>query len=376
MAKCRVEFQIYRDAQNYAQPFQVKGWDYVYEPYIYDRTSGISLRLSEGRASLSFGANIKTGEEQKEADEMVRLQRRGHLIRDGILKSSALHAFRYGRLIDENYWVRVCIQRRGSQGSLVESEPCGLYGTAMRLPAASGGMGIEPVRVRGYLNSSKAGKCKLGPETEIAYERLFSSLWALVLAKSKDNVAERFVNLWMALNGVYGFLANAVWVLSAESSKNHGESSCIDCFAIWLDKGLSEEEKFLQLLPRDDNNKVLTQYVRSSKEPHGMESLDGRVIDSWASVMEGKGDKPVSGNRPRCTPLAYLMLGIGYGFRCSYVHANKPLPVLCFDSSKIECLREVNKAIEDYLDEYIWLWFDPSYVKSAAEFVIDHRKNR
>ena len=176
MAKCSVEFQIYRDAQNYAQPFQVKDWDYAYEPYVYGGMNGISLMLSEGRASLSFDVNIKVGEERKEADKMARLKLRKHLIRDGILKASALHAFRYGRMIDQNYWARVCIQRRGSQGLLVESEPCELNCIAMRLPAVSGGMGIEPERVRGYLNSSKAGKCKLGSGAEIAYERLFSSL--------------------------------------------------------------------------------------------------------------------------------------------------------------------------------------------------------
>lgn len=176
MAKCRVEFQICRDDEAHVQPFQVMGWDYAYEPYTYGGISGISLMLSEGRASLSFDVNIKSGDERKEVDEMVRLKLRGHLIRDGILKASALHAFRYGRLINGNYWARVCIQRQSPQGMLVESEPCGLDCIAMRLPAASGGIGIEPDRVHWYLNSSKAGKCKLGPEAEITYERLFSSL--------------------------------------------------------------------------------------------------------------------------------------------------------------------------------------------------------
>lgn len=376
MAKGRVEFQICRDAEAYVQPFQMMGWDYVYEPYAFGRMTGISLMLSEGYASLSFDANIAAGEEQKEVDEMARLGLRGLLIRDGILKASALHTFRYGRLIDENYWARVCIQRRSPQGLLVESEPCGLDCIAMRLPAASGGTGVEPERVHWYLNSSKTGKLKLQPGAEITYERLFSSLWALVLAKSKENVAERFVNLWMALNGIYGFLSSAVWTLSDESAKHCSESSCIDCLAIWLNREVSEEQKCLRLLPRDDNNKVLTQFVRLSCELHGMESLANRVVSSWASVMEDKDSKTASANRPRCTPITYLMLGIGYGFRCSYVHANKPLPVLCFDSDKIECLQEVNKVIEDYLDEHIWLWFNPSYVKSAAEYVIEHRKSR
>lgn len=375
MAKCRVEFQICQDVQAYEQPFQATNWDYVYGPYTFGGMSGISLMLSEGRASLLFDVNIRTGEELKEADEMARLKLRGHLIRDGILKASALHALGYGRLIDDNYWTRACIRRLDSQGSLAESNPCGLGCTSMCLPAASGGMSIEPERVRGYLNSSKAGKCKFGSGGEITYERLFSSLWALVLAKSRENVAERFVNLWMALNGIYGFLASVIWILSAESSKSHSESSCIDCLAIWLDKGSSEQEKCLQLLPKDDNNKVLTRYVYSSCEPHEMESFDNRVVDTWVSAMKDKDDKSPGSKRPHCTPLTYLMLGIGYGFRCSYVHANKPLPVLCFDSGKIECLREVNKVIEDYLDEHIWLWFDPSYVRTAAEYVIEHRKS-
>ena len=376
MAKGRVEFQICRDAEAYVQPFQMMGWDYVYEPYAFGRMTGISLMLSEGYASLSFNANIAAGEEQKEADEMARLGLRGLLIRDGILKASALHTFRYGRLIDENYWARVCIQRRSPQGLLVESEPCRLDCIAMRLPAASGGIGIESDRVRWYLNSSKAGKCKLGPEAEITYERLFSSLWALVLAKSKENVADRFVNLWMALNGIYGFLANAVWLLLGKSSKPYGESNCIDCLAMWLDREVPEEQKCLWLLPKGDNNKAVTRFVRSSCGQHEVKPLDNRVIDSWVSVMENKDSKTASSNRPRCTPLTYLMLGIGYGFRCNYVHANRPLPVLCFDSDKIECLQEVNKVIEDYLDEHIWLWFNPSYVKSAAEYVIEHRKSR
>ena len=76
MPKCHVEFQIYRDAQNYSQPFQVKGWDYAYEPYVYGGMNGISLLLAEGRASLPFDANIKVGEERKEADEMARLKLR------------------------------------------------------------------------------------------------------------------------------------------------------------------------------------------------------------------------------------------------------------------------------------------------------------
>ena len=57
-------------------------------------------------------------------------------------------------------------------------------------------------------------------------------------------------------------------------------------------------------------------------------------------------------------PYAALLLYASYSFRCKYFHAERVMPLICFENEHpIPVLRFLNILIEDYIDENLYKWF-------------------
>ena len=181
--------------------------------------------------------------------------------------------------------------------------------------------------------------------------RIDAALYALVMAKSKTYVTEKFIYLWMAMNGLYGYMAEkAFGCMDGKNEKGwikreyaqlkfmalfYGYQYCtpdndkVDSFRLQMELALAKTNDF--------TSDQAMQQLRKSVE----EVLAKFEISDKMSIE------------------AALLLYFPYLVRCKYFHSEKALPLLCFEEEHpLPVIRVLNLVLEKFLDENLCDWMN------------------
>ena len=195
----------------------------------------------------------------------------------------------------------------------------------------------------------------------------FCSLVAIICAKSTCYEAERFIHLWMAFNGMYGFFSNLVKQSHNKKGKklNIREGERLKWF-------LNANNLGNEHINRTNSNKIgtqITQLLKNypidsinwnylSNHPTGIQ-LSNKIISTIEQIIERKYET---------TAYGYLLVDYAYYFRCNLIHASRPLPLFCYSNEhELKCLRMVNRLLEGYIEDNLCLWFKSSYIDDDLE---------
>ena len=202
--------------------------------------------------------------------------------------------------------------------------------------------------------------------TKSSTNRLDASLYALLVAKSKTYETERFIYLWMAFNGLYGYIAEKAKAFCEEKSVRS-----------WIDKEYAQL-KFASMLfgfpyqgitDKDRENSFRFRMeleiakIKPEEARDFLFALENKVENEHVAAVENLlsefGIKKMSGYAAVSIYFPYLM-------RCKYFHGERALPLLCFENEHpLPVLRILNVVIEDFVDRNIYKWFDAECLENG-----------
>lgn len=193
------------------------------------------------------------------------------------------------------------------------------------------------------------------------YDRRISSLFSVLYSKSKKFETERFIYLWTAMNGVYGWLSNRFI-----QNKKPRESEQILTLSKYLNIGnaIIKDGKEIKNKTRIANIVIsLLQDVEISK-------VNRNYIDTSGlnEKIRRKLVNNADGKIYDITGYGYLLLHLSYYFRCKFIHGDAPLMLFTkANDSKLHCLEILNALLEEFLDEMLPMLFDEQYIKDVVE---------
>ena len=309
--------------------------------YAYAKTNNIQLRVHNKGFSVEYVQKVKK-------DPYILLNK-DRLVRDAIKKATKIQLIIFGRFYIDDIYVEIdgnifCIFRRN-------------YGPE-KLIYCMCERGINKLPKHWSDNCLQ----RVLSSTKTNADRLDSALDSLLIAKSKQYEVERFIYLWMAMNGLYGY-TSAVACDSMISDKERK----------WIDKEFGKIKFFsivsgiaycnnnnddlLHMLEwtiakvKTDDNEMLLNAIKNN-------DIENDCVRKIVAVIKD------AGIEEELHPYAVLLLYMPYKMRCKYFHAEWAVPLTCFENEHpLTVLKILNMVMEDYLDENLYKWFDSEYLK-------------
>ena len=309
--------------------------------YNYSRTNGIELRVTRGGFSIDVKRSVT-----KDASSLLR----DSLFRDAIKKAVVIQLIKYGFYTDADLYAGINGKVTCLYDSKVDASRKLIYslcGRKLQRPMTQPWTDDSLQRVL-YSTKSKAN-------------RLDAALDALLMAKSKYYETERFIYLWMAINGLYGLVAEfAFEYMRSKNEQNwiKKEFGKIKFFAMILGypyRGIfngteDDSVKELELLLTGIDNDKVDDFINAIK----INDKNNRFVEGIHNVFEKAGVEI-----GKMHPYVAMLLFMPYKVRCKYFHAEKAVPLICFEEEQpLLVLRVLNRAMEDYLDDNLNKWFD------------------
>lgn len=195
--------------------------------------------------------------------------------------------------------------------------------------------------------------------TKTGAGRLDAAFYSLILAKSKTYEVEKFIYLWMSMNGLYGYMS--------ETAEGHLQSKKEKK---WLKHEFAQLKFFtmfygMKYRQPGDNDKNT---VRYQLEKILMSIQPKDIFDFVEAIKTNNESNPyvhdIKAYLQSCAdisnsdPYAYLLIWLSYQIRCKYFHSEKTLPLLSFENeSPLPVLRILNLILESFLDDELYKWF-------------------
>ena len=211
--------------------------------------------------------------------------------------------------------------------------------------------------------------------TKSTSKQRMASLYALLIAKSKRFESEKFMYLWMAFNGMYGYYSNLI--KKQQNLKKIIEKDELRYFQLlygWGNAVIDKKDKLKvcsqvkSMIVRLNAN--LTWGFFKSEEGH-------RFSEQIMSILR---EYNIAGE---ITGYGFLMTQFAYWFRCNYFHADNPIKLFVIqDDADLNCLIKINNLLEEFLDANLHKWFDKDYrdnylkVKAKQIEITNKEKNK
>lgn len=325
--------------------YQVKANSIASSPYKYnykyDKTDNIHLFISKNAFSIEVERTINTPSHEILANR---------LFVDGIKKAHLIHTILYG----------TSVRVKKLTASIDKSETdiyCASSPDEYLIYCLYGKKLVSPFP--NDWKNNNVGEFILSVRTENKEYRLIAALNALTMAKSKYFATEKFMYLWMAMNGLYGYIAQIakedVFSKSEESwiNKERGQIEFLSIYLgfdfHWIEKGKETEvrtamESILGTIIETDYNKLL-----KALDSNNVENSTVNMIHSFFDK-----NKIIESN-----PYILLLLWLSYQIRCKYFHSELTLPVYCFsEESPLPALKFLNYLLEQFLDNNLLLFLN------------------
>ena len=194
-------------------------------------------------------------------------------------------------------------------------------------------------------------------QTKSSADSRLASLMALITSKSKVSEAERFIYLWMAFNGMYGYFANRI--ADTHNCQIRREYKQI----IYMQKllGIGKET-----IDEDDKSRLAYEVISLIRKYNcgkiTRNSLEnGKDMDFGNNILSVLKKKKTDDNYD-ISAYGYLLTQFSYYFRCNIIHASKPLALFSYTNDiELKCLKIINDLLEEFMDDNLHRWFDSKY---------------
>ena len=201
-----------------------------------------------------------------------------------------------------------------------------------------------------------------------SYDERNNALIALLLAKGSSYRSEKSIYLWMAMNGLDGYMTKeAEKHLYSKSEENwlKNENGQLKFFSLIIEYPYCHVDKkqedtllrqlnFLLGKAEADQTEDMIQALKAN-------DCENEIIESIHRVLKEAGIET-----GKMHPYATLLLYLSYKTRCNYFHAEKTVPLMCFENEyPLPVLRVLNAVLEDFLDNNLSLWFDPEKLNTV-----------
>ena len=187
--------------------------------------------------------------------------------------------------------------------------------------------------------------------TASAERERMASLYALLVAKSKKYESEKFLYLWMAFNGMYGYFSKLV---ERANWQEWQQLVMFQDFNGWGRKTFNNEQKKRLFL----KTKTLLTHYENNLNKNFFQSVDGIILDrDVQNLLKSETKEEIN-----LSTYGFLLTQFAYWMRCNLFHANRPTMFFVFDEDKdLKHIRQINSLLEEYIDETLYKWFDKDY---------------
>ena len=190
------------------------------------------------------------------------------------------------------------------------------------------------------------------------YDMRTAALFSYILSKSKKYESERFVNLWMAFNGMYGYIDSLVPL--RKGKRKEYEQIVLLMKVYRLGK---------ETLTSTDNNSVGQEVCKILRHTDAVDFIahpsKDNIPNDFADNIRNclnKGGQVIGAYD--ISAYGYLLTQFSYYFRCNIFHADKPLDLISYkDDHNLNCLRIINGLLEEFLDEHLPDIFDNQIIQ-------------
>lgn len=221
---------------------------------------------------------------------------------------------------------------------------------------------------------------KLLNTSESDYDARFSALFALLVSKSKEYEIERFQNLWIAMNGLYGFYANK---MAKGILENKGKNDKLQNYKEYKELRLLQffVESKVAVIKKEDRN-YLAKEIKTILNSVILNSGDCKEVISKEEFLSEKYEElrtkikaKFSEKNIEISEYAYLIIYYAYYQRCNIFHADKPLPLIYFNQKKEwRIIRFVNDLIEDFLDNNLYKFFLDDFIDKEKIKIVRNKQ--
>lgn len=195
----------------------------------------------------------------------------------------------------------------------------------------------------------------------------------------------KYLDFWMAFNGVYGFWAKRY--VDARQMKSLQEVQEIQNVLQIHEIGNARftarflDDFIMEIIRRIDAEGSCFEDIsrEALTEPDGRyrvmaDDLFGILKKNYDLCYQQEG-KTLCARKEQCsrskdrflTPYGFLMGQFAYYFRCRLFHANAPMLLFTYKNEyELKCLTLINNLLEDFLDQEVYLLFDETYVNGVA----------
>lgn len=306
--------------------------------YSFGNTKNIEMTVTKkGFAIEVFRSVVKTHEDILNDSLFI----------DAIKKACLIKIIKYGEIKYNTIYITIGDETKEIAVESKDKNPIvfGLCGNKLERPFAKN-WGVS--QLDEILNTPKS---KEG--------RLHAALYALIMAKSKKYESEKFVYLWMAMNGLYGHIAE----IAKPCLKGDKEQK-------WI-KNEFAQIKFLSMFYEIKYNGFAKDDREGAKLLFEIEKeLDSQFCSSIKPVIkDGKINfaliTKIEDVLKRCrqtkhmSPEGALLFFVPYKIRCKQFHSEKTLPLFCLkDEYPLPMISILNAILEDFLEKNIPIWMD------------------
>ena len=277
------------------------------------------------------------------------------LFADAVRKALLIYAIRYGKYIGiTGAEVRIDYERQAAY-SAKGSEPLIYSLCEGKLRLSFGGLWKDPDVESAIAKTSKN-----------SYDGRFTSLHALLAAKSDRYEIERFTFYWMAMNGLYGYVGERCRCHFTEEAKKDRKTHN-ECTELgFLARCCGHEPCAApngDNLPRAHSRQIRWHISAVLKRIRNDE------IDDFcnACLTEDASNGYLSAIRAGLTTEKYdyhfistwslMLTGYPYWIRCASFHADSALPTFCYaDDGDVKVLRIVNRLLDRFLTAELPGW--------------------
>lgn len=220
------------------------------------------------------------------------------------------------------------------------------------------------------------------------YDTLTSSLFAVILSKSKIYETERFNYMWLAFNGMYSYFWEMVkkYVPKEEIEGGDSEMNQLQAFmrANNLPTGFTDR-KSAKIIAREIKSLINREWDGNAVTENSIENIHAgfteKVRKKLYQRFDDNGKSIKSGNVKNyqyyteknrqhifISPYSYLFVLLSYHVRCDMFHANEPLKLFSYEEEEdIKLYRFVADILENYIDENLPKWFDNDYTENTLQ---------
>ena len=201
-------------------------------------------------------------------------------------------------------------------------------------------------------------------QTKSSYDYRMASLMAFTISKSKTYESERFIYLWMAFNGMYGYFSKLIGL----TQNFHMSREYREIIALQMLLGVGSET----IKDKTEKSRIAYEIISIIRHYDNInitkDSLENGCDKELAKLIESKLIKSDSNEKYDMTGYGYLLTELAYYFRCKYIHANKPVSLFSYnDDIELKCLKIINNLLEEFIEDNLHKWFDEKYIKILLE---------